>query len=108
LEGFIKENCDATIFSDRSSSGLGWVCRNKDEIVLSTGLKRNEFSLEPTKVEALAMLSSISCAQGLGYDKIIIESDALVVINEAISERASCASFGGIIEDIKSLKAQFE
>ncbi|GAV65832.1 RVT_3 domain-containing protein [Cephalotus follicularis] len=96
-DGFIKLNCGY----------LGWACRDSLGIVFSAGFKRLDCSLEPLGAKTLAMLSRISFAQRLGYAKVIVESDALITIDEVNSEKASRASYGGIIEDIKSLKPQF-
>ncbi|GAV58777.1 RVT_3 domain-containing protein, partial [Cephalotus follicularis] len=63
---------------------------------------------DPPTTETLAILYALRCEKRLAFNKLVVESDAWVIV-EAINSPSSCdTSYGNIIENIKELTMSFE
>ncbi|XP_021718789.1 uncharacterized protein LOC110686471 [Chenopodium quinoa] len=94
-------NSDAAIFRD-STAGLGGVVRDSvGDVVVATC--KISGCLEVNVLEALAARHSISIALEAGFNKLILESDSLKLINYLKHSKFEHTSFGLIMRDILHL-----
>ncbi|KAK3183220.1 hypothetical protein Dsin_030506 [Dipteronia sinensis] len=101
--GFFKLNTDAAIDVQKWCVGLGMVVRDCFGAVKAGSIQRIEARYSASVAEALAILRGISFAIYCGYDHLIIESDALGVVNMINLGTEISADIGVIIEDIRCL-----
>ena len=103
--GFIKINIDGAA-SDGSPSSIGvaiWDCRGC-LIAASSKVLPSTFSAEVTK--ALALEDGVLLALELGISHVIVESDALSII-QAINEDVLGGELGHIMQNIKDISSSF-
>ncbi|KAK3222428.1 hypothetical protein Dsin_009453 [Dipteronia sinensis] len=99
-EEFLEE---FMVVNEKWCVGLGMVVRDRFGAVKACSTQRIEARYSVSVAEALAILRGISFAIYCGYDHLIIESDALGVVNMINSGIEISADIGVIIEDIKCL-----
>jgi hypothetical protein len=77
---FVKLNWDASLDSKGCRMGMGIVARNHAGSVLATYCDTRPHIRDPTSVEALAMWQTVEFCVKMGWGKIILEGDALEII----------------------------
>ncbi|KAK3230018.1 hypothetical protein Dsin_001899 [Dipteronia sinensis] len=101
--GFFKLNTYAAIDVQKWCVGLGMVVRDHFGAVKAYSTQRIEARYSASVAEALAILRGISFAIYCGYDHLVIESDALGVVNMINSGTEISTDIGVIIGDIRCL-----
>ncbi|GAV81592.1 RVT_3 domain-containing protein [Cephalotus follicularis] len=100
----VKMNCDGAVYRDGSCSGLGWVFLDWEEIVIVAANRRLVPQNDAPTTEDYGML----CGKQLGYHRLIVESDASVIV-DALNNLVYCdVVYGNIIDDIRELQMGFE
>ncbi|XP_043816077.1 uncharacterized protein LOC110622082 [Manihot esculenta] len=106
LQGFLKANVDAAVFPD-GFIGVGGVLRSYDGSFVGACQHRLLGYFSPKTVELIAIREVLSWIKRLGYDQIVLESDALTVVKALLSSSTSdFSSFGSLVDDCKSLIAE--
>ena len=81
-EGVIKVNFDGAVNVNERTSGMEVVARDSDGMVVGAFESCVKDMIDPTTVEALAAVKALTFAKDMGFQKIILEGDALAVINK--------------------------
>lgn len=106
LQGFLKANVDAAVFPD-GFIGVGGVLRSYDGSFVGACQHRLLGYFSPKTAELIAIREVLSWIKRLGYDQIVLESDALTVVKALLSSSTSdFSSFGSLVDDCKSLIAE--
>ncbi|KAK8626106.1 hypothetical protein V6N13_133758 [Hibiscus sabdariffa] len=58
--------------------------------------------------EALACLQAVNCARDLGFSRVIVEGDSLIVIKKVCSKTANVSLISPVIYDIREVAKGFE
>ncbi|XP_066310851.1 uncharacterized protein [Miscanthus floridulus] len=92
----VKLNCDGAFRQQNRSGGWGFVLRDHDGCILSSGYGRLEKVLEPAHAEVIACLQATQRAVELGIQNIILETDAAAVVQALMAtetDRSSASNF---------------
>ncbi|KAK8583091.1 hypothetical protein V6N13_021808 [Hibiscus sabdariffa] len=103
----IKFNFDASFDSLLKTSVSGMVARNNEGHLMATGTTPHRYAANPEMAEALACEDALILAVELGFNRIIIEGDALTIINKAIARTDERSLSRGIFQNISAMKAFF-
>ena len=79
--GVIKINCDAGVLGTNGASGLGFVMRCHDGLVLVAGSKRLAFATSVVEAEVKAILWAIQEAQAKGLARVVLETDSSILVD---------------------------
>ncbi|XP_041011437.1 uncharacterized protein LOC121255225 [Juglans microcarpa x Juglans regia] len=80
--GFLKLNVDGAMFSYLRKAGVGVVRRdNKGKLVMAASKMRNEVE-DPATIKLLDLLRGLQPCVHLGFSKIVVESDCLLMVQE--------------------------
>ncbi|XP_059455141.1 uncharacterized protein LOC132185379 [Corylus avellana] len=103
-EGYIKLNWDAAVDKETKRVGLGVVARNHRGEVLAMYCDTKA----STTAEALAASRAVLVAGNLAWNKIILEGDALEIVQRLSRSGSWMGSFGMVMEDMKTHLMQFQ
>jgi hypothetical protein len=104
-EGKYKVNWDAAIDTVNKRLGIGLIVRNHNGLVIAARSQTKMGCLEPVAVEELAAFQAIEFSIELGLQDIILEEDALQVVN-ALNFSDRCLNrFGQIVADAQMIIA---
>ncbi|KAK8653387.1 hypothetical protein V6N13_127393 [Hibiscus sabdariffa] len=79
----IKFNFDASFDSLLKTFVSGVVARNNESLLMATGTTPHCYVVNPEMTEVLVCEDAFILATELGFNRIIIEGDALTIINKA-------------------------
>jgi hypothetical protein len=106
-EGTICVNVDAALFTSSRQMGTGVVIRNHNgECLLACSELRDEVT-SPEIAEALACRRAVSLAAEEGFDKVVVVSDCLSLIQRLHSTELDRSMVGVVIQDIKHSCSRF-
>ena len=77
--GWYKVNADGAVFSKQKWAGIGVIARDDQGRVVAAMSKRLKVPLGAVEVEAKALKAAAGFAKDIGVQKVIFESDSLVV-----------------------------
>ena len=100
-KGYYKINVYGAVFKELGCCGVGVVIRNEYEQLMGAMSKKCDFPLKALEVEAKAIEEGIIFARELSLKKVILESDAQVVV-KFLTEKSMAQS--SIIMVIKGAK----
>ena len=100
-KGFYKINVDGVVFKELGCCGVGVVIRNEYGQLMGAMSKKWDFPLKALGVEAKAIEESIIFARELSLKKVILESDAQVVVKSLIEKSMAPSSIIMVIEGAK-------
>ena len=95
----LKVNFDAHV-SPNGEVGVGAVVREPMGTIKLMGVKRMEGRWDASVAEAMAALYAVELVQRFGYDGIMVEGDALLVINALKRKQEGCSPLFRIFGDI--------
>jgi ribonuclease HI len=75
--------------------------------VVATGFGKLGRVLEPFHAELIACLQALQRAADLGFQNIILETDATMVVQAALSSDADRSSASGLVWELKDLRCNF-
>lgn len=78
--GFVKVNFDGAIFGDSRLSGVGVVIKDSNGAVLASCAEKIGQVYKAEETEALAALKALTFAHELGFQNVVLEGDALGLI----------------------------
>lgn len=100
---FVKVNFDGAFSKESNFSGVGVVIRNERGELMACLEKQIARGVDVSHVESSAALSAVELAIDCGFEKVIIEGDALAVTKAIESKDMDLSSKGHQIEEIKRL-----
>jgi hypothetical protein len=106
-QGFVKINWDAAVDSNRKRIGFGVIVRNHEGDVLAMISETMGSSPDPVTAEALAARRAVEVSHMLGLRKIILEGDALQIVQALRLTDGGRCSYGLLIEDMQQLLRRF-
>ena len=105
--GVFKINMDGSASELEDSSSIGIIIRDCNGHTVAAYCKPLESHFSAELVEVFAVEQGLLLAQELQLSRIMLESDALSVIN-AINDSSFGAYFGHIIQDISVAQSSFD
>ncbi|XP_065619309.1 uncharacterized protein LOC136063207 [Quercus suber] len=106
--GFVKVNFDGAVFDDANKSGVGVVIRDSYGAVLASCSEKILQAYKAELTEALAAWKALSFAHELGFQNVILEGDALHLIQALKSQEQSLCALGLLVEDVKIYSSHFQ
>ncbi|MBA0839519.1 hypothetical protein Goarm_005232, partial [Gossypium armourianum] len=97
----VKCNFDATFNKCMFSSVFGIIFRDSEGHILATCAYPNSFMADATTVQAKACLQAVMVAEELGFRRLVVEGDSLIVIKKIRSSENDRSSISMIIKEIK-------
>ncbi|GMI85140.1 hypothetical protein HRI_002183300 [Hibiscus trionum] len=104
----VKINFDASFTVNSGQSVSGIVIRNSEGLVMATGTYPHSHIANPEIAEACACDQALSLASDLGFRKVILEGDALSVVNKIASPASDKSDTFAITSNIKRKWRSFE
>lgn len=77
----VKCNSDGVWNKNRETSGLGWICRDENGVMLWAGARAVTKAGSPKLAEAEALKWGAECLVNFGYKNAIFESDSASLVN---------------------------
>ncbi|TXG65248.1 hypothetical protein EZV62_006523 [Acer yangbiense] len=103
----LQDFAGQALSSQSKSAGFGVVLRDSGGRVLAALCRNVRACYQPQVAEALAILEGLKFDVAGNYSKVIVESDALVVVQAIINKVASSSDVGVVLNDIFLLSAHF-
>ncbi|XP_070668517.1 uncharacterized protein [Malus domestica] len=101
--GVLKVNIDASWCKTTLRTGVGWVCRDFAGLLHGAGGSEVELCHSAAAGEAAAIRTALMACIDYGYDNVVIESDAKVIIQMIRHELDHDFSLECILGDIEVL-----
>ncbi|XP_059446554.1 uncharacterized protein LOC132178115 [Corylus avellana] len=79
-KGWVKLNCDATCDKHKGYMGMGVIIRDHSSQVMAARSTTRLGYFEPTVAEAMSLLHGVSLCKELGFQNLMVEGDAQIVI----------------------------
>ncbi|XP_019158432.1 PREDICTED: uncharacterized protein LOC109155154 [Ipomoea nil] len=100
--GYLKCNVDAANDFNNRKTGIGCIIRDDKGSFVAALQTQIEGSYHPKTAEAIAVREALKWIKILHYQSILVESDALLVIN-GLKDLSCITSFDLILDDIRNL-----
>ncbi|KAK2655636.1 hypothetical protein Ddye_008688 [Dipteronia dyeriana] len=101
--GVFKTNTDVGLRESDKVSGVGVVVRDSNGKVRLAYCHHLSAYFSPQVAEAMAILKGICLAEECGLAPVVLESDALFMVNMICRKEVSCTEVGVVIHDILGL-----
>jgi ribonuclease HI len=105
--GQVCVNVDAAVFQAEHRMGWGAVVRDHTGSVLLACNEGVDGITAPEMAEAVAVRQALSITRDKGFQKIILMSDCLSLIQRILSSEKDRSAVGIVVADIKSLATEF-
>ena len=93
----IKINFDGAVFKDDDRAGIGVVVRDSLGLVLASVSQNIPLPHSVVNLETLAACRALEFSLELGFDKVVLEGDSLIVMSALRDPSPSLASFGLLV-----------
>lgn len=103
----LQINYDGAIFRETNEVGLRVVVRDSEGRVIASLAERVPLPKTVADVEAAAAQRALLFAKELNLNSIIMEGDSEIITLALQAEEQSLASFGNIIEEVRSYAETF-
>ncbi|XP_031122570.1 uncharacterized protein LOC116025477 [Ipomoea triloba] len=103
--GLLKLNVDASVQRDTNHAGLGWIIRDDHGMFVAAQSVMFAGIFSPREAEALAVREALSWLKTHGWDGVVVETDAELLITSL--HRPNLSPFGLLLEDISLLLSSF-
>ncbi|XP_021839401.2 uncharacterized protein [Spinacia oleracea] len=104
-QGTVKINIDAHLYS--TGVGVGVVIRDYRGVVLVAAVKRTDAAWSPNVAEASIALYGVALAKRLGYEKVMLECDAINIVRTIDKNEEGAPPIFLFFNDIRRVKSQF-
>ncbi|XP_059446656.1 uncharacterized protein LOC132178224 [Corylus avellana] len=101
-EGMIKLNWDASLSKEENRMGIGVVARDHVGSVRASLCASRPYMVDPAAAEAMALWYATVVIHPLCLQKVILEGDALEVVNNMKRDGLWNVSYGLVLEDAKN------
>ena len=98
---FLKVNWDASVGGRQKRMGMGIAVRDQDGALRAALCATKNFITDPAMAEAVAAQKAVEVCLRLGLQKVILEGDALEVVNVFLNEEKWMGTYGNIIHEAK-------
>lgn len=105
---WLKCNSDGAWRKERTTSGLGWVCRDETGTVIWAGARAVTRTRSPIIAEAEALKWGAETMASFGYKRIIFESDSLSLVRMINGTEETWPILRPLIEAIRVSLAQIQ
>ncbi|KAL6180620.1 hypothetical protein ACLB2K_047281 [Fragaria x ananassa] len=103
---WLKCNCDGSFLANTQHGGCGVILRNEHEI-FQAGVSRAYVQLtSPFHAELNALLDGMRLAESLHHDRVIFETDCLMLTQALQQQDVDLSSLGDIIVDMKEIMSR--
>ena len=106
--GFVKVNFDGAVFGELNKSGVGVVIRDNNGSVLASCSEKMSQAYKAEEIEAFAAWKALMFAHELGFQSVILEGDALGLIQALKSQEQNLCPLGLLVEDVKVYSNDFQ
>ena len=106
--GFVKINFDGENAESSRMSGVGVVIQDSEGAVLASCAEKLNQPFKAEDMEALAALKALSFAHELGFQNIVLEGDALNLIQALKAQEQNLLPWGLLVEDVKEYGKKFK
>jgi ribonuclease HI len=101
-DGFVKVNWDASVNTNLNKMGAGVVVRDSHGVVLAMYCTTKGCITSPSDAEAVGAWAAVQLAKRMGLRRVILEGDALEIIQGLTRDGDCWAPYGQILNEIKS------
>lgn len=105
-QGWLKLNIDAAIDKHNHKMGLGWIMRGEEGHFMAAKCYPLHGNFSPKEAEAVAVREALSWLKNRRHDKVLVETDSLLVTNALLQEK-DVSAFDLLILDIKDIAKRF-
>ncbi|KAF5445095.1 hypothetical protein F2P56_034173 [Juglans regia] len=96
------------IFADPHMVGVGVIFRDSEgTVLLVASMKESEVG-DPAEIEMVAMLRGLQLCIPMGIEKLILESDSLLMVNQMNEDTKPWSLFGNIIKETRQFSTRFK
>ena len=106
--GFVKVNFNGAVFGELNKSGVGVVIRDNNGAVLVSCSEKLTQAYKAEETETLAARKALMFAHELGFQRVILEGDALGLIQALKSQEQNLSPLGSLVEDVKLYSNHFQ
>lgn len=103
LNGFVKVNWDTAVNKSKKKIGIGVIIRDCKSHVRATLADTKDHIIAPDVVEAMAALRTVKFSCELGYSQIILEGDALKIVQALDKGGWNWSIYGHFIEETRGV-----
>uniref|UniRef100_A0A803PEZ1 RNase H type-1 domain-containing protein n=1 Tax=Cannabis sativa TaxID=3483 RepID=A0A803PEZ1_CANSA len=100
---WVKVNVDGATFASTQSYGVGGIARGSDGRLIEAFCLHKDGCVQPSLVEAIGVKEALSWIKEKGWQRIILETDSLVVVQALESNVEMQSIFGSVIIDCINL-----
>jgi ribonuclease HI len=100
-EGFVKINWDAAVDSVNCQMGIGIVARNSLGEVVASMFAPKSYIVAPDIAEAVAALRAAKFGRELSFTRVVLEGDALQIVQALKSSTPNWSSYGHLVEEAR-------
>lgn len=101
--GVSKINWDASINTATGKMGVGVIIRDAEGLVLASLCSTLPSITNPTIAEAIAAWKAAELCHAMGLQRVILEGDALTIVQGLQQETPSWCQYGLLLEDTRSI-----
>ena len=106
-QGIIKINFDGSFKVAERKGGIGVIARDDKGDIVGAAQAINQGITDPLVVEATAAIRALMFAKDMGFTRIILEGDALMLITKILQAQPSLSVIGNLVAAAKDLMKQF-
>jgi ribonuclease HI len=106
-EGTVLINVDAALFTTSRRMGIGVVIRDHNGVCLAACSELRDEVTAPELAEALAIRHAVSLAGEEGFDKVMVVSDCLSLVQRLNSSELDRSIVGVVTQEINFLRSSF-
>jgi ribonuclease HI len=99
----LKINWDAAMNTMNGVIGVGIIARDWRGSVIATKSKHLLLRSEPVVVETLVALQALIFCTKQGYQNVLLEGNAMQVVNMINSDKPCNSRYGHLVEDIREV-----
>jgi ribonuclease HI len=96
-------NVDGAYCEQDRKGGWGYVIRNEEGRVIQSGAGCKQFACNAMHMELIACIEGVKAAGLLGVSNIVLETDAMQVIQAFPDDGFRLATVGGLVHELKEL-----
>lgn len=107
LVGMVKINFDGAFTESNPKAGIGVVIRDDKGKLLVACSKQIPAGINAHHIKALTTMEAFRLALDTGFQHVLLEGDALMIVQAIKNPNTNLSSVGHILEGIKSLCGSF-
>jgi len=103
MDGFVKVNWDTAVETNKNKMGICVIIRDSKGELLATLSEPKDHIIAPEIAEAISALRAVHFSHGLGFYKVILEGDALQIVQALGKEGSNWCIYGHLIEETRGI-----